>query len=1007
MKQVIIENPILNSPFDMPKRHFKFDEFGITDEIEESRRLSSYLIPIASPRKATKQPTFETQWLADRNKICDEINEIRSRVNLWRDQGYPGITPATRQLLDYWTRPTRERRLFFCQIEAVETIIYLTECAQKANDAFLVNRLKQHNQDAGTPLFRIASKMATGSGKTVVMAMLIVWHVLNRRASPGSGRYADSFVLVAPGITIRDRLRVLYASDPGNYYAALDLVPAEHRDDLGAAKIVITNFHGFQCKETGDAARLTKAILTRGAGGTFTETPAQMVRRVCRELGNKRNIIVINDEAHHCYRSKPNEVEDKLTGDDRKEAQEREEAARLWINGLEAVQKHLGIRQVYDRSATPFYLKGSGYPEGTLFPWVVSDFSLIDAIESGIVKIPRVPVADDAMIGDFPTFRDLWFRIRDGLPKKRRGTDALTGPPILPAALEAAIESLYGHYRKQHDEWEHDSEALADGRTPPVFIVVCNNTNVSKLVFDYIAGFESEATHPDGTPIVAPGKLAVFNNENNGRWRHRPNTILVDSEQLESDEGLSPDFKKIASAEIDEFKAELRRRYPGRDADSITDQELLREVLNTVGKAGKLGEHIKCVVSVSMLTEGWDAHTVTHILSVRAFGTQLLCEQVVGRGLRRTSYTLNEHGHFDPEYAEVYGVPFSFIPCAGAGEGNEKKEPRPKPGRIRALPERLITHPHLEITYPRLTGYRYEMPPTQLEAKFTNASRVVLSSADIPMKVENAPIVGETIFLTLDDLRKRRPQEVAYTIAKYTLEKYFRADAPSANGAAGVQVWLFPQIVTIVKSWLDSHIVCKDNTFPQLLLFTQKANEAAEKIHRAIAAASSGEQRLRALLQPYDTVGSTSFVSFDSTKNTWRTAANRCHISHVVCDSNWEAKFAQTLEFMDEVMAYAKNQSLGFKIPYTFEGNPRNYYPDYLLRIDDGHGLDDLLNLIVEISGQELKEKEAKGSTMRSLWVPAVNNETRFGRWDFFEIRDPWNAQTLLREYLAARNAVE
>ena len=314
------------------------------------------------------------------------------------------------------------------------------------------------------------------------------------------------FCWSSPGITIRDRLRVLYPSDPANYYDMLDLVPPERRTDLGTAKIVISNFHAFQCKETGDASRLTKEILLRGAPSPFIETPAQMVRRVCRELGNKKNLVVINDEAHHCYRSKPTEAEEKLTGDDRKEAQEREEAARLWITGLEAVHAKFGAGQVYDLSATPFYLKGSGYPEGTLFPWVVSDFALIDAIESGIVKIPRVPVSDDAMIGDFPTFRDLWFRIRDGLPRKGRGTDALTGPPILPAALEAAMESLYGHYRKQHDEWERDSESLADGRTPPVFIVVCNNTNVSKLIFDYIAGFETEATHPDGDPDRRAGQ---------------------------------------------------------------------------------------------------------------------------------------------------------------------------------------------------------------------------------------------------------------------------------------------------------------------------------------------------------------------------------------------------------------------------------------------------------------------------------------------------------------------
>jgi type III restriction enzyme len=1008
MKAVVIENPILNSPFEEPRRHFKFDDDGITDEVVESRRRSSYFIPIASPKKKGRQRTLDPDWTLDRAKENDEINFIRSRVNLWHERGRPDVTPVTRGLLDYWTRPDRERRLFFCQVEALETLIYIAEAAEKSGDAVILNRLREVAAAAGTPLPRVACKMATGSGKTVVMAMLIAWQALNRRAYPAAGRFADAFLVVSPGITIRDRLRVLLPSDPNNYYQAMDLVPPESVADLGTAKLVVANFHAFKPKERGDAGKLTKTLLTGGKAGAFTETPAQMVRRVCRELGNGRNIVVLNDEAHHCYRSRPAEAGEKLTGDDRKEAEQREEAARLWINGLEAVQEKVGVRAVYDLSATPFYLRGSGYPEGTLFPWVVSDFSLIDAIESGIVKIPRVPVADDAMTGDFPTYRDLWRRIRDGLPKKGRGTDAVSGTPQLPQELEGALQSLYAHYEKQYREWERDAEGRANGRTPPVFIVVCNNTNVSKLVFDYVAGHDTDSAHPDGSPYVAPGALAVFSNVEGNRWLHRPNTILVDSEQLESEEGMSPEFKKLAAAEIEEFKAEYRVRFPGRDAEGLTDEDLLREVLNTVGKVGKLGEHVKCVVSVSMLTEGWDANTVTHILGVRAFGTQLLCEQVVGRGLRRMSYTLNEDGRFDPEYAEVYGVPFSFIPCAGSSE-KEKKEPTPKPGRVRAVPERLIPRPWLEITFPRALGYRYELPPAKLEARFGEESRVVLSTQDIPTRVENAPIVGEVAVHTLDDLKKRREQEVAFAIAKLVLERYFRADgkngAEEAAPAGGaVQVWLFPQLLAIVRRWMAECVVCYDDTFPQLLLFMQKASEAAEKIYRAIAATTQGPKRVRAEVQKYDPTGSTALMpSYDTRKVVWTTSPEKCHVNLVPCDSGWETKFAQTLESMDEVKAYVKNQNLGFVIPYTFEGWPRRYYPDYVVRIDDGRGAGDLLNLVVEISGQELKEKEAKVETAAKLWAPAVNAEGRFGRWAFLEIDEPWNAKNTIRRFLAVR----
>ncbi|MFO0969301.1 MAG: DEAD/DEAH box helicase family protein [Gemmataceae bacterium] len=869
---VTIENPILNSPFEEPRRHWVFDESGITDAIAETRRKSAYFVPIAQPRKKEKQLTLETQWTLDRIKDNDDINFVRQRVEVWRKQEYPDVTPVTRLLLEHWKAPDRENRRFFCQIEALETMIYLTEAATKHGGQPILTHLEACAKEAGTPLMRQACKMATATGKTFVMAMLIAWQTLNKRAYPSDRRFSDAFLIVAPGITVRDRLRVLLPSDGGNYYKKFDLVPVEHLGDLGSAKVVIVNFHAFKLKERGEAGRLTKAILTGGQPGAFTETPAQMVRRVWGPE-NKRGLVVINDEAHHCYRSRPVEIEEKLTGDDRKEAEQREEEARLWINGLEAVHAKLNIKTVYDLSATPFYLRGSGYPEGTLFPWVVSDFSLIDAIESGIVKIPRVPVADDAMTGSYPTYRDLWLRIRDALPKKGRGTDAITGPPQLPQELEGALQSLYSHYEKQYREWEADTEGQALGHTPPVFIVVCNNTNVSKLVFDYIAGHETGKTHPDGSAYVAPGKLDIFNNADNNRWLHRPNTILVDSEQLESEEGMSADFKKLAHAQIEEFKAEYRERFPGRDAESLTDEDLMREVLNTVGKAGKLGAHVKCVVSVSMLTEGWDANTVTHILGVRAFGTQLLCEQVVGRGLRRISYTVNDAGHFEPEYAEVYGVPFSFIPCAGTSEREKKAPARPKPGRVKAIPDRLIGRPWLEITYPRVAGYRYEVPAERLQANFDDEARVVLSSRDIPTRVENAPIVGESVFLTLDDLKNRREQEVAFAIARLILERYYResigkakknGDAPAQNG---VQVWLFPQVLAIVKRWLTSgYVDCHDDAFPQLLLFMQKASEAAEKIYRAIVASSGGEKRLRAEMQPYDPVGTTAGVSYDTTR---------------------------------------------------------------------------------------------------------------------------------------------
>jgi len=448
---------------------------------------------------------------------------------------------------------------------------------------------------------------------------------------------------------------------------------------------------------------------------------------------------------------------------------------------------------------------------------------------------------------------------------------------------------------------------------------------------------------------------------------------------------MSDEFKKIAAREIEEFKAEYRTRFPGRDAEALTDEDLLREVMNTVGKPGLLGEQVKCVVSVSMLTEGWDANTVTHVLGVRAFGTQLLCEQVVGRALRRMSYAVNLEGRFDAEYAEVYGVPFSFIPTSGS---NPNPKPGPIPTRVRALDERIAC----EITFPRLVGYRYDLPDERLKVQFTKDSMLALSTADIPTKVQLDPIVGETSVHTLDDLKRRRVNEVAYLLAKLTLENYFRDDDGNAPP------WLFPQLLAIAKRWLNECVTLKDNTFPQLLLLVEFAHDAADRIYKAIAGAEAGTPALKPILRPYDTVGSTHYVDFDTTRPVYTTRADKCHVSHVVADTgSWEQKMAQTLEDMDEVLRYVKNHSLGFTIPYTLNGEEHQYTPDFIVVLKNGDGQENSLNLIVEVTGEKKKDKDAKVSTARTLWVPAVNNHGGFGRWAFIEITDPWDAQNTIR----------
>ena len=979
---VLIENPIINSPFREPDSQFRFGDSGITNEIIPGRRPSSYFIPIAGAKKTkTGQQMFDTEWTRDRIEENQFINSVRGRVRAWRDGGYLGVTPVTLKLLRYWSNPEREKKLFFCQIEALETIIYITEVAKNYGDSWIHNDLLEANNLANPELERMALKMATGSGKTVVMGMLIAWHTLNKKANSSDARFGDAFLIVTPGITIRDRLRVLMPSDDNNYYRERDLVPIELYGELLQAQILITNYHAFQLRDKLKTGKLNKAILKTDG----LETPDEMVRRVCRILGNKKNLIVINDEAHHCYRRRPEEIEEVFTTEEKNEAKAREEEAKIWISGLESVTKKLGTRAVYDLSATPFFLKGSGYPEGTLFPWVVSDFSLIDAIESGIVKVPRVPISDDSGTGEQPTYRDLWLRIRENLPKKGRKTEQAGEEPVLPVELQGALHSLYGNYQKYFDWWQNNPDAVSKGITAPVFIVVCNNTNVSKMVFDYISGWEKQV---EGQTIVQAGKLEAFRNDDgHGNWNHNPYSILVDSSQLESGDALTDEFKNVASKEIEDFKNAYSQRNGGRDASGITDAEILREVMNTVGKPGKLGENVRCVVSVSMLTEGWDANTVTHVLGVRAFSTQLLCEQVVGRALRRRSYVVNEKGMFDAEYAEVYGVPFSFIPTSGSGPD---VKPGNMPTRVRAIEARS----HLRIEFPHVLGYRYDFGSDVLSATFDSDSQMSLSTGDVPTETESAPIVGEKSIHNLDDLKDHRENELVFLIAKEVLERFFR-DEDGNN-----KPWLFPQILRITREWMETCLTLKDNTFPQMLLLTRLGRTASEKIYRSIVSTVDGQTRLKPILRTFEVTGSTDYVDFDTTKPVFVTDENKSHVSHVVADTeSWEQKMASVLEEMQEVQSYVKNQNLGFTIPYVLEGDQRQYIPDFIARISVP-GQTEPLNLIVEVSGEKRKDKIAKVETARNLWVPAVNNHGGFGRWAYIEIEDPWDARNLIRAFL-------
>jgi len=988
--------PILNSPYEEPVLHHDLDERGrpTGNDPIPSRRKAAYYTPVPSSTRGKASGPKTIDMLEEGTQRYDPmpiINQVRQEVAAWRaipDRERWGVTPVTARLLEHWRKHDFSGvRPFFCQREAVETIIWLSEVAwSDKRYRWLREHVENANEDANPGLLRLAMKMATGAGKTTVMAMLIAWQTANAVAKPSSKRFAKGFLLVAPGITIRDRLRVLDPSDPESYYEDRELVPADLVGSVRQAKVVIQNYHAFQRRERMTVSKGTRGVLEgrRGERISTRETEGQMLQRACGDLLGVKGVVVINDEAHHCYRERAGTADEAvLKGEAKTEAKENNEAARLWISGIEALARHGDARAVYDLSATPFFLRGSGYDEGTLFPWTISDFSLMDAIECGIVKLPRVPILDNMPMTEDgkPIFRNLWDHIGKKLPKKGRGKAASGTAADLSQVtiLISALRSLYEHYEQTHAAWKK-----AGHEVPPVFIVVCNNTSTSRLVHDWIAGHEVPETDDEGGRFVS-GHLPLFSNyDEHGQRLPVPNTLLIDSAQLESGDGLDKAFRDAMDTEIAQFRRDKRERE-GADGGDVSDEDILREVMNTVGEKGKLGESIRCVVSVSMLTEGWDTNTVTHILGVRAFGTQLLCEQVVGRGLRRKSYDLNADGLFDVEYADIMGIPFDFV-----AKPTTAPPAAPKPvTRVRALREREA----LAISFPNVVGYRTIMPGERLVARFDADSAFRITPEVVgPTQTKMSGVVGAQETMAPKGLdAEARPSTITYQLARHLVESRFPAEDGTLDPGR------FMQLKRIVSRWLDEGYltVAGEGTFPAMVTWPGVIERAAERIFNACKAESrEGDPIVSVVLDPFNRAGSTRGVAFNTTKPCFETSAERCHVSHVVEDSTWEAELARVVEAHPRVISYVKNQGVRFEVPWQDGPNRRLYSPDFIVRIDDGRGTNDPLNLVVEVKGLRGDDAAQKAATMRSLWVPGVNALGEHGRWAFEEFEDVFEMET-------------
>lgn len=973
-------DPILNTPYAPPTRHWELDGEGRpTGRVVASRRRASFVTAVPGRAAAEQPDLLDPNDPTDERALQTAINEVRAEVDRWRAIPNPndwGVTAQTRRLLQHWRDPDFQGlRPFFCQIEAAEVAIWLAEVAPKrARNSRLLDRLRTVNAAANPDLFRIALKLATGAGKTTVMAMLIAWQSVNAVHHPRTRSFSRGFLVVSPGITIRDRLRVLLPNDPDNYYRERGLVPADMLADLGRASIVITNYHAFRLRETTDIKPGgRRALAGHGAEPVTAETESEMVRRVCGALADMRDIVVINDEAHHCYRVRPEgEAETRGRSDEAREARENAEAAKLWISGLEAVHRRCGVRTVYDLSATPFFLQGSGYPAGLLFPWVVSDFSLIDAIECGVVKLPRVPVSDNLPGGRAPLYRNLWPAVRQHMPSGTR-TAQKFDPQRLPIEVKTALDALYGHYERTFALWEQEQVGV-----PPVFIVVCANTVASETVYEYISGYERTDANEQTTRF--PARFDLFDNfDANGGRLARPRTLLIDSMQIEKGDTIDEAFRQAAAAEIETFRSEKAAREGAEAARSLTDADILREAMNTVGRKGRLGEQIRCVVSVGMLTEGWDAQTVTHILGLRAFGSRLLCEQVMGRALRRLSYEPGKDGRFSVEYADIMGIDgLNFAPQEAVKARTAKP---PRTVRVEAVsPDR----DGCEIRFPRVEGYRVELAEAAIAADWSQVEPYVLTPEKVgPCEVEMRGIVGAPERLDLKHLALVRDNEIILKLTGHLVFQKLR-DGDGQPIAA-----LIPKVKPLVRHFLDHFVVCKGETQKAQLMHLQLADEVAEIILGAINVrhADGAHQPIRAVLAPFGPVGSTLDVGFNTTSaDLHRPNPHRSHVNWIVCDGSWERNLAERLDTHPRVVAYAKNHGLMFEVPYRCGAEPRRYRPDFIVRVDDGRGGE--VNLVLEVKGYRGHDAMLKATTMRQQWVPGVNRLGRFGRWAFAELRE-------------------
>jgi len=918
---VTIDRLIINSPYEEPKQHWSYQRETRTFRLEEGRRAAGYVV--ASPdSRAFDDPGIFVE--------IPLVNQIRPRVQAWREVGYPGVTSITKRLLDHWCDPEEfdRRRFFFCQLEAIETLIWLTE-------APAADKVGIEIHSDGGPFQRLCTKLATGGGKTLVMTMLIAWQILNKVAYPQDGRFSKSVLIIAPGLTVKSRLAVLDPNNPANYYQDFSIVPAALLESLRQGRVLIRNWHVLNW-ETDEKLAKKRSVDKRGA-----KSDEAYVREVLGEMANTKNLLVINDEAHHAWRIPADASLQGVSKDDIEEATK-------WVGGLDRIHRVRGVLSCYDFSATPFIPSGHRVADEALFGWIVSDFGLNDAIESGLVKTPRVVVRDDA-VPDARTYKSRLYHLYNDREVKDDLNRRAESQEPLPDLVTNAYYLLGYDWRLTADSWQQ-----AGAKTPPVMITVANRTETAarvKYAFDHHRIQIPELCDPD-------------------RALHIDSKVL---EEAEAQDGV--DVTEVVATAVEYNNGDEEAAAP--KLTKKQQAERLRQLVDTVGQIGKPGESVQNVISVGMLSEGWDAKTVTHIMGLRAFTSQLLCEQVVGRGLRRTAYEVNpETGLFEPEYVNVFGIPFSFLPH----EGEAVVTVTPPKTRIEPIADKA----RFEIRWPNIIRIDHIYRP-QLSLDRDKVTPLELSAANTIRLAALAPVIdGRADFTKVSaiELEKLAQEFRTQRIVFETARDIFAQMQPNW---AGSREFLLAQIVRLVEQFITSDrihikpVLFEQDDLKRRLLITLNMTKVVQHIWEAIRFENT--EGLEPVFDSSRPIRSTGDMA------PWYTSkpcefTQKSHINFCVMDSTWESSEAFAIDQHPAVNAWVKNDHLGFEVFYVFRGVVRKYRPDFLIRLSNGD------NFILETKGKDTDQDKTKRRFLDE-WVRAVNEHGGFGKWCWDVSLDP------------------